>query len=122
MPNNPNQKIGVIRVTLDGTPLDIAPGAKFTPHGFSRSQVEGDLSIGFAQKREAATVECEVDSPAKRGSANSPTPTTSRSASRPTRAKLSYANAWLETLPAVTAGSGGKVPLKFVSDEAEEIT
>ncbi len=120
---NPNQKLGVVKVALDGEPLDIAPGAKFTPHGFSRSVVEGDLSIGFAQKREPAMVECEI---------NFSTATNLRRLADTDNATIAFEtdtgqsfvmrNAWLEALPAVTAGQGGKVPLKFLSDQAEEVS
>ena len=60
--------------------------------------------------------------PAKRGSANSPTPTTSRSVRDRHGSKLRHAQRLARNLAGRTAGSGGKVPLKFVSDQAEEIT
>ncbi|MBS4046188.1 MAG: phage tail tube protein [Alphaproteobacteria bacterium] len=58
---NPRQRLGVVEITVNGTPLDIVPGsATFDKGGKRRKTQNGDQGANFSVEFAPAKVEAEI--------------------------------------------------------------
>lgn len=120
----PGKVLGIVDVKKDGTKLRILPGASVDLGGVNRKAVVGDGVVhGFAEETRQAELKCEIslapgDSLAE---INATTDATLRFETD-TGQTYQIAHAFLTEPAVVTGGEGGKIPLVFQGDPAEEIT
>lgn len=118
-----SQLLGKALIKADGELLETLPGAKLDMGGVTRTPHAHDTgNVHFAEQTKEAMVECEV----------SVTPGLSLDKFRKmtdvtiqfladTGQSYIVRNAFCVDPPVVTAGEGGKVPLKFAGPAAEEV-
>lgn len=114
--------LGRATVRVDGEELLIDNGASFNPGGVNRNVVKGTKVHGFAEESMEASVECSMtmtrDTDLKKIAAIENATVTFEADTGQTYV---LSNAWLESLPVATAQEGGRIPLKFVSRQSEQI-
>lgn len=116
------QKFGRAFIKTDGSLLETMPGAKIDIGGVARKEVVGSHGGGFAEEHKLATLDCEImmgpeTSLAAIGAIDDATVTFECD----TGQIYVMRNAWVAETPAATEGEGGKVPVKFQSEPAEEV-
>jgi hypothetical protein len=117
------QRLGRAYIKVDGDMLESMPGAKVDVGGVSRSVVLGNNKVlGFAEKPKEAMVECEVAvGPATSLLKLAAIADATITFECDTGQTYVIKNAFLTEPPVATDGDGGKVPLKFAGDPAEEM-
>lgn len=115
------QYLGRAKVMYDGRVLDTHPGAKIDLGGIERTPVIGDYTDGYAEKRKNATVECELNV-----GKDTPIQDIRNIAGATVIFEADIGRRWIvrdafvtDTLT-ITAGEGGKVPVKISGKPAEE--
>lgn len=113
--------LGKATVKVNGDVLLIDNGAKLNKGGVTRKTVKGTTVHGYAEEAMEASVEVSASMHAKTdldkiaGMSD-----VSVTFEADTGQVYILNNAWLENPPEVTAGEGGKIPLKFVAREAQK--
>ena len=116
--------LGIVDVKADGKKLRILPGAEIDMGGVNRKAVVGDGVVhGFSEETRPSELKCEIslapgDSLAE---INAIVYATLRFETD-TGQTYQIAHAFLTEPAVVTGGEGGKIPLTFNGDPAEEIT
>ena len=114
---------GVVYIYVDGDLLRSNDGAKIDLGGIEREVVKGSHTVhGFAEKIKESTVECEITL-ASGDSLEKLRNTTNATLTFKCDSGQTYVvreAALLDTLT-VTEGEGGKIPLKFGGQPAEEM-
>ena len=116
------QLLGKAYIRVDGDTLRTESGAKLDIGGVTRSAVNGSIGLlGFAEKTKEAMLECEV-AVARGDSLDKFRKITNATVVFECDTGQSYIikNACCQDPPVITEGEGGKVPLKFFGDAAEE--
>ncbi len=117
------QLLGRAFIKLDGDLLRSNDGAKIDLGGAVRDPVVGSHTVhGYAEKIKEATVECEI-SLAKGDSLEPLRNTTDATITFECDSGQTYIvrEAFLMEPPVVSEGDGGKIPLKFAGQPAEEV-
>lgn len=118
-----SQLLGRAWIKVDGDLLRSNDGAKIDLGGPVRDPVVGSHSVhGYAEKIKEATVECEI-SLAKGDSLETIRNITDAIITFECDSGQTYVvrQAFLTEPPVITEGEGGKVPLKFAGQPAEEM-
>lgn len=114
--------LGRATVKVDGEVLLIDNGAKLAFGGVTRKVVKGTEIHGYAEEAMEPSVEVaatvDKDSSLKAWADIADATVTFEC---DTGQVYILKNAWLENPPEVTAGEGGRVPLKFVAKVCEEM-
>lgn len=117
------QRLGKAYIKADGDLLETMPGAKIGLGGDNRKVVKGNNAIlGYSAEPVEGTLECEIavgpqTSLAKLAGLKDVTITFEADTGQTWVIK----NAFLTEPPVATDGDGGKVPLKFAGQPAEEM-
>ena len=116
-----NQVTGRVYIKVDGALLRSKDGAKLMFGGVEREAVVGNMVHGYTEKVSAPTVECTISHMGDT-SLKSLAALTNSTLTFETDTGKSYVvrNAWLNTPPELTGGSG-EVSLKFTGISCEEM-
>lgn len=117
------QLLGRAYIKVDGDLLRSNDGAKIDLGGAMRDVITGSHTVhGFAEKIKASTVECEI-SLAKGDSLENLRNTTNATITFECDSGQTYIvrEAFLMDTLTLTEGEGGKIPLKFGGQPAEEV-
>lgn len=116
------QKLGKAYIKVDGSLLETMPGAKIDIGGVTRKEVVGSHGGGFAEELKLASLECEIMvSPETSLAAIAAIVDATVTFECDTGQIYVMRNAWVAETPVVSEGEGGKVPVKFQSEPAEEV-
>ena len=116
-------RLGKAYIKADGDLLETLPGAKMDIGGVTRSVVKGNNKIlGYSEQPKESMIECEIavgpqTSLARLAALADVTITFEADTGQTWVSK----NAFLTEPPVATDGEGGKVPLKFAGQPAEEM-
>lgn len=118
-----SQRLGKAFIKVNGALLESMPGAKLDVGGVKRTAVKGANSVhGYSEEIETSKVECEIsvgkDTKLLDFSAMSSVSVTFECDTGQT---FVCKNAFLTEPPVVTAQEGGRVPLKFEGDPADQV-
>ncbi len=115
------QLLGRATIKWDGNVLKTDKGAKLNMGGVERKPIEGDTVHGFAEETKAPFVECNVNL-GKGDSLQEIKDITDATVvfECDTGQVYTLCNAWSSIPPEITAGEGGKVPVKFYGMKCDE--
>lgn len=114
--------LGRATVRVDGKPLLVAAAAKLNLGGVQRNTVKGTEVHGFAEEPMEAFV--EVEATIKKGQSAKEWGEVENATvmfEADTGQVWTLRNAWQANAVELTAGEGGRVPLRFVSKHCEEL-
>lgn len=117
------QVIGRATVKYNGKILLTDKGAKLNLGGVNRKAVVGDRVHGYAEEAVEASIDCVI-SVTKNTNLNEIKAITDATITfeADTGQLWALKNAWSSVPPEITAGEGGKVPVKFIGmNEAEQM-
>ncbi len=115
-------RLGIAKVKVDGELLESLPGAKIDLGGTEREPVVGSFSVhGYVEKIKPALVECEI-SVGEGTDVKKLTDLVDATVQFECDTGQTYVvnNAFSTLTGVITEGEGGKVPLAFSGDPAEE--
>lgn len=117
------QLLGRAFIRSDGNTLRSNSGAKIDLGGIVRSPVVGNQVHGFSESIKEAMVECEL-SLAKGDSLEAYRHIAGAIITFECDTGQIYVvrDAWVVDPPVITEGEGGKIPLKFAGQPAEEVS
>jgi hypothetical protein len=117
------KKLGIVYIKVDGAMLESLPGASLDMGGKMRSPVIGaNAVLGFSVALKEATVECEIAVGAGTSlKALADIEDATITFECDTGQTYVISHAALAEPPKATAGEGGKVPLKFFGQPADEM-
>ncbi|MDP1655714.1 MAG: phage tail tube protein [Hylemonella sp.] len=116
-------RLGKAFIKFNGELLETLPGASIDIGGVERKVIKGNNSIhGYSEEPKESMIECEVSvgpstSLTKLGAITGATITFEAD----TGQTWVVRNAFNTVTPKATDGDGGKVPVKFAGDPAEEM-
>jgi hypothetical protein len=117
------QVLGRATIKYNGNTLLTDKGAKLNMGGVERKAVEGDTVHGYAEEVKAPFIDCNIS--LRRGaSLQAIVDITDATVTfeADTGQVYTLTNAWSSVPPEITAGDGGKVPVKFYGMKCDEIT
>lgn len=118
-----SQRLGKAFIKVNGQLLESMPGAKLNVGGYKRNPVIGGVAVlGFAEELVPSTVECEISVAAATkimDIAKYKAETITFECD--TGQTFVVKDAFLTEPPELTAGEGGKVPLKFAGQPADQV-
>jgi hypothetical protein len=108
------QVFGRATIKYDGNALLTDKGAKLNLGGVERKPVVGDQVHGFAEEMKEAFIDCVI-SMTKDTDLDAIRKITNSTITFETDIGVTYIlkNAWSSVPPEITAGEGGKIPVKF---------
>lgn len=117
------QVLGRATIKYNGNVLLTDKGAKLNTGGVERKVVEGDTVHGYAEEVKAPFIDCQIS--LRRGASlkdihDITDATVTFEAD--TGHVYTLINAWSSVPPEITAGDGGKVPVKFYAHKCDEVT
>ncbi len=117
------QLVGRATIKYNGNALLTDKGAKLNMGGVERKVIEGDTVHGYAEETKAPFIECNI-SLAKGQSLQEIADITDATVTfeADTGHVYTLTNAWSSVPPEITAGEGGKVPVKFYGMKCDEVT
>lgn len=116
-------RLGKAFIKANGELLETLPGAKIDIGGVTRSPIKGNNSIhGYSEQPKEATVECEISvAPGTSLKKYAALVDATITFECDTGQTFVVRDAFLTEPPVATDGDGGKVPLKFAGQPAEEM-
>ena len=116
------QRLGRAYIKVNGNLIESLPGAKLNVGGVKRNPVVGNTVHGYAEEVVPATVECEISVSGQ---------TKIMDIAKYKQETLTFEcdtgqtfvvkDAFLTEPPELTAQEGGKVPLKFAGNPADQV-
>jgi len=117
-----SQRLGRAFIKVNGQLLESLPGATLDVGGFKRDPVVGNEVHGYTETRVPSMVECEVSvDKQSRPSDWAKWSDVSITFECDTGQVFVVRSAFLTEPPKLTAGEGGKVPLKFSGPPADPV-
>jgi len=118
-----SQRLGKAFIKTNGALLETLPGAKINLGGIKRTPVKGANSVhGYSEEIETGKVECEISvSKDTKLIDYGKMSNVSITFECDTGQTFVIKNAFLTDPPEATAQEGGKVPLKFEGDPADQV-
>lgn len=116
------QVLGRATIKYNGNVLLTDKGAKLNMGGVERKPVEGDTVHGYAEECKAPFIDCNI-SLRKGDSLKEITDITDATVTfeADTGQVYTLINAWSSVPPEITAGEGGKIPVKFYAMKCDEV-